>query len=84
MGGMVQRNGSNDIWYSKDGRTWYPYLAEKMWSPRLAHSALSYSDRLWILAGSNYDYFNDVWALALNADWEGPGRFNKIFRFLRP
>ncbi|SDI50445.1 hypothetical protein SAMN05216338_102417 [Bradyrhizobium sp. Rc2d] len=83
MGGLVRRDGSNDIWYSEDGRTWYPYLARKVWSQRLAHSALCHSDRLWILAGSNYDYFNDVWSLALAADWGGPGRLNKIFRFLR-
>jgi hypothetical protein len=68
MGGFISkpRGGANDIWYSTDGSNWYPYLPSKLWSPRLAHSAVEFNGQLLILAGSNGDYFNDVWALKLN------------------
>ena len=69
MGGFISkpRGGANDIWYSSDGSDWYPYLPSKLWSPRSAHSTVEFNGQLWVLAGSNGDYFNDVWALKLNA-----------------
>ncbi|SFI49122.1 hypothetical protein SAMN05216525_109149 [Bradyrhizobium sp. Gha] len=83
MGGLVPstRAGSDDIWYSKDGAVWYPYLS-KMWVPRMAHSALVFSDRLWVVAGSNFDFLHDVWALDLPTDWTGESPFSRTWRFL--
>ena len=70
MGGFINkpRGGANDIWYSADGSDWYPYLAAKVWSPRSAHSTVEFNGQLWVLAGSNGDYFNDVWALKLGGN----------------
>ena len=70
MGGFIAkpRGGARDIWYSADGCNWYPYLAAKVWPRRMAHSSIVFNDRLLILAGSNEDYFNDVWALRIARD----------------
>ena len=70
MGGFIAkpRGGARDIWYSADGRNWYPYLSAKVWPRRMAHSAVVFNDRLLVLAGSNGDYFNDVWALRIARD----------------
>ena len=66
--------GANDIWYSDDGRDWYPYLAAKPWPPRrVAHSSIVFNDQLLVLAGSDGDYFNDVWALKIERDEVVPG-----------
>ncbi len=76
MGGSTSRSrdGTNDIWYSADGSNWYPYLTSKVWSPRLAHSTVVFKDQLLVLAGSDIDYFNDVWSLKISGDW-APARF---------
>ena len=68
MGGFrtKPRGSANDIWYSEDGRDWNPYLASKVWPPRSAHSTVEFNGQLLVLAGSDGDYFNDVWALKLN------------------
>jgi len=75
MGGFINtpRGGANDIWYSDDGSDWYPYLAAKPWPSRLAHSSIVFNDQLLVLAGSNGDYFNDVWALKIGRDEVFPG-----------
>ena len=52
-----------------DGSDWYPYLAAKPWPPRrAAHSSIVFNDQLLVLAGSDGDYFNDVWALKIGRD----------------
>ena len=38
----------------------------KVWPPRSAHSTVEFNGQLWVLAGSDGDYLNDVWALKLN------------------
>jgi len=77
MGGSIDRSrggGTNDTWYSNDGRDWYPYLAAKPWPPRrAAHSSIVFNDQLLVLAGSDRDYFNDVWALKIERDEIFPG-----------
>jgi len=76
MGGSIgPRGGStNDTWYSNDGRDWYPYLAAKPWPPpRAAHSSIVFNDQLLVLAGSDGDYFNDVWGLKIERDEVFPG-----------
>jgi hypothetical protein len=81
MGGFIgsPRGGTNDIWYSRDGRHWLPYLsATPKWAPRLAQSAVVFEHRLWITAGSNGDYYNDVWYLDLGGHWSGYTAFKRI------
>jgi hypothetical protein len=66
------RGGSSTIWYSADGSKWYPYLAARSWPARMAHCSVVFDGRLWVLAGSNGDYFNDVWTLRVGReDLEG-------------
>ncbi|MDR6306194.1 N-acetylneuraminic acid mutarotase [Nitrobacter vulgaris] len=82
MGGFVgsPRGGANDVWYSRNGRSWLPYLASQpSWVPRLAQSAIVFDDKLWIVAGSNGEYYNDVWFLDVVA-WSGDSVFNKILK----
>ena len=75
MGGFINtpRGGANDVWYSDDGSDWYPYLAAKPWPSRMAHSSIVFNDQLLVLAGSDGDYFNDVWALKIRRDEVFPG-----------
>jgi hypothetical protein len=81
MGGFVgsPRGGANDIWYSRDGRNWLPYLAATpKWVPRLGQSAVVFDHKLWIAAGSNGDYYNDVWYLDVREDWSGYTALKRI------
>jgi hypothetical protein len=41
----------NDVWYSYDGKIWYPATMEAHWSPRYGHQAVVFHDRMWVLGG---------------------------------
>jgi len=53
----------NDIWKTRDGKTWTRVTHNAEWSPRLHHSVVIYNNKMWIIAGtSNTEYLmNDVW-----------------------
>jgi len=55
--GLRSRSGrqevaANDIWYSYDGKIWYPATMEADWSPRYGHMAVVFHDRMWVLGGN--------------------------------
>jgi hypothetical protein len=46
-----QEVSSNDIWYSYDGKIWYPATDDARWSPRNGHRAVVFQDRMQVLGG---------------------------------
>ena len=90
MGGYIStplaHGGTNDAWYTADGSNWSPYLSARAWPPRIGHSSIVFNDRLWVLAGSDGDYFNDVWALRVGRDevFPGSGLTRAVKWFYRP
>ncbi len=62
-----------DVWYSRDGRHWARYETDAQWSPRHEHSTVIHADQIWVAGGlaERGVLVNDVWRLALPADWLG-------------
>ncbi|MGL4465415.1 MAG: Kelch repeat-containing protein [Planctomycetia bacterium] len=64
----------NDVWSSRDGKTWTQATPTAGWSPRAYHQAASYAGKLWVLGGGNYvptfHAKNDVWCSADGVNWE--------------
>ncbi len=63
----------NDVWNSRDGRTWAQVTAAAEWSPRAYHAALVHDGKLWVLGGGNYQptyaAANDVWSSSDGTHW---------------
>ena len=76
MGGgnyVPEYHALNDVWSSRDGKTWERVTADADWSPRLWFSSVVYRDRIWVLGGwSNHPSRNwgDVWYSQNGHDWE--------------
>lgn len=63
----------NDVWSSRDGRTWKQETAAAPWSPRIWFSAAIYRNHIWVLGGwSNNPSRNwgDVWYSADGKTWK--------------
>ena len=62
----------NDVWASKDGKTWTCVSEAAPWHPRLWFSSVVYRGRMWVLGGwsnnpsKNWD---DVWYSKDGATW---------------
>lgn len=63
----------NDVWSSRDGRTWERATADAAWAPRAYHQAVVLNDRMYVMGGGNYvpqyQAFNDVWSSADGIEW---------------
>jgi len=46
-----QEVASNDVWYSYDGKIWYPATDGTGWSPRNGHQVVVFHDRMQVLGG---------------------------------
>ena len=60
---------ANDVWTSRDGRTWALLTANSQWSKRAEHSALVYKNAIWIMGGSESlkkSFNNDVWKMTIS------------------
>lgn len=75
-GRLPGHGASNEVWSSRDGKTWEPATSHAGWSPRLAGGVVSFKGRLWILGGTENYYFgddnslkNDVWSSADGKEW---------------
>lgn len=75
-GRLPDHSASNEVWSSRDGRTWEQVTDHAGWSPRLAAGAVAFLGRLWILGGTEDYYFgddaslrNDVWSSADGKEW---------------
>jgi len=76
-GRLPGHGASNEVWSSSDGRTWEQATDHAGWSPRLAAGAVAFRGRLWILCGTEDNYFgddpslkNDVWSSADGQAWK--------------
>ena len=68
--GRTEESGNwNDIWHSKDGKTWEESKPETVWRARHAPAVLCFDDKLWVVAGKTDPLMNDVWSLHLPLDW---------------
>lgn len=63
----------NDVWYSKNGRSWRLATEEAPWSPRAYHQAAVLNGKMYVFGGGNYvpDYraTNDVWSTEDGINW---------------
>lgn len=67
----------NEIWMSKDGRTWTRIAEHAEWSPRKGHTVIAFKGRLWLFGGetsvdedrSPDEYTNDIWSSADGIHW---------------
>ncbi len=69
----------NDVWNTRDGRTWTRVLEHAPWEPRgMIGGAVVFKGRMWILGGGTYDtpqvptrkFYNDVWSSADGLHWQ--------------
>ncbi|MBI1322243.1 galactose oxidase [bacterium] len=75
-GRLPGHSASNQVWRSKDGKTWDQVTPAAGWSPRIAAAAVEFKGRMWILGGTENYYFgdakslkNDVWSSADGKTW---------------
>jgi hypothetical protein len=63
----------NDVWHSRDGKSWTLATADAGWSPRAYHQAAVLNERIYVFGGGNYvpEYHavNDVWSSADGLTW---------------
>jgi hypothetical protein len=67
----------NEIWSSRDGKTWERTVAQAEWSPRKGHTLVAYQDKLWLFGGAvgvdaqkvSNKYVNDVWSSTDGTQW---------------
>ena len=79
IGGGVTRELFNDVWRSRDGKTWERVTSHAPWSPRAGAAVVEKNGYIYLLGGENgfscppggtCAYFNDVWRSRNGADWE--------------
>lgn len=75
-GRLPGHSASNQVWKSKDGKTWDQVTPSAGWSPRIAAAAVEFRGKMWILGGTENYYFgddsslkNDVWSSADGKTW---------------
>ncbi|MFO0879730.1 MAG: kelch repeat-containing protein [Gemmataceae bacterium] len=59
----------NDVWISRDGKSWKEFRSKSIWSGRHEHSAYIHRDSIYVAAGMTPPLQNDVWRLQLPPDW---------------
>lgn len=81
IGGPPQRIYFNDVWKSRDGRTWEIVTGAAPWLPRAGAATVVKNGYIYLLGGENgflcqpfpgctLPYFNDVWRTRDGANWE--------------
>ena len=55
MGG----SGTNEVWYSADGRDWSRATSSAQWSARYMHTSVVFDNKMWVLGGAGG--LNEVW-----------------------
>ncbi|HXU32935.1 MAG TPA: galactose oxidase [Thermoanaerobaculia bacterium] len=63
--GDLKEGNLNDVWWTKDGKTWRPATGQAEWLPRNGHAAVEFLGRMWILGGWSQfvggTSVNDLW-----------------------
>ena len=70
---LFESESKGAVWFSRDGRSWEPYLAEGF-PARRAHGALILGDYLYVVGGGHFDAYNDVWKIERHLEtrtWQG-------------
>jgi hypothetical protein len=81
IGGPPLRVYFNDVWKSKDGRTWQPLTDAAPWAKRAGAELVTKGEYLYLLGGEQgflcgpepdceLPYFNDVWRSKDGIAWE--------------
>jgi hypothetical protein len=78
-GGMDYKSKTflNEIWSSKDGKTWTRTVANAAWSPRKNHAVVAFGNKLWLFGGETSvdkdlapdKFVNDVWTSSDGIRW---------------
>lgn len=77
-GDPIQHRYQNDVWCSKDGRTWSLVNGRVPWGPRVLHYTVAFKDRLWVLGGQTLPqfaeaeerFYRDVWSSPDGRHWQ--------------
>ena len=66
MGGWAEDSLLNDVWLSRDGRSWTQLETEHIWTPRWWFASTVMSGDLFVLGGDSQAYpaMSDVWVLS--------------------
>lgn len=74
-GRLAGHSASNEVWSSKDGKTW-TQAGKAQWSARTAAALVEFKGKMWILGGIENYYFgtkeslkNDVWCSSDGKNW---------------
>ncbi len=80
IGGPPERVYFNDVWKSRDGRTWERLTESAPWAPRAGAQVVTKDGYIYLLGGEDGftcdsgsrcpPYFNDVWRSRDGAAWE--------------
>jgi hypothetical protein len=78
IGGDPNHNHyQNDIWKSKDGRSWTRVAADVPWRNRAIHHTLVHDGKIWVMGGQTFPnyiegnqiYYNDIWSSTDGINW---------------
>ena len=82
VGGDVnQGHYQNDVWNSKDGRTWDFVNRDQPlpWAPRALHYTVVHNDRIWVMGGQTMPgfvkdetgevFYRDIWTTTDGINW---------------
>ena len=80
IGGPPVRNYFNDVWKSRDGKTWEEVTPSARWSPRAGAVVVVKNGYMYLIGGEDGftclpglrcpPYYNDVWRSKDGAHWE--------------
>ena len=78
-GGMEYATNTflNEIWSSRDGKTWTRAVSHAEWSPRKGHTLIEFKGRLWLFGGETSvdefrapdEFINDIWSSGDGIHW---------------
>ena len=63
--GDLREGNLNDVWWTRDGKSWRPATGQAEWLPRNGHAAVEFLGKMWILGGWSQfvggTSVNDLW-----------------------
>jgi hypothetical protein len=59
----------DDVWYSKDGKSWTQLKSDVVWKERHEHSTFVYQDKIWVTGGHAKPLNGEVWTLKVPPKW---------------
>jgi hypothetical protein len=69
-----QKSLKNDVWSTRDGKSWTLECEQAQWSPRAYHQAVVLDDKIYLFGGGNYvptyEAHTDVWSSVDGVNWQ--------------